>query len=104
MAHLEDGEIIVKVFDTIKDGKGLDLKDFLSIILPQTNPILKHLAETRRSSEYYNVLAPLPNQIVCMLALILMKEIDLLKYISTSLKILSSQPDFGKERLFNEIS
>jgi hypothetical protein len=34
MAHLEDGEIIVKAYDRIKDGKGLDLKDFLSIILP----------------------------------------------------------------------
>mmetsp|Transcript_19561 Transcript_19561/g.26431 ORF Transcript_19561/g.26431 Transcript_19561/m.26431 type:complete len:167 (-) Transcript_19561:1761-2261(-) len=71
-----DVEDILREYDGTQDST-LDFEEFSQLILPSTNPNLRHIASTRRFSPYFRTAKPICYEILSLLTRLLEKEMQL---------------------------
>jgi len=71
--RLSDAEDIVREYDGSQNN-ALDFEEFCQLVLPSTNPNLRHMASTRRFSPYFRPLAPIPYEVLSLFSRLLDKE------------------------------
>ena len=73
---MNDVEDIVREYDGTEDNM-LDFEEFSQLVLPSTNPNLRHIASTRRNSPYFRATAPIPYEVLSLFSRLLDKEMQL---------------------------
>ena len=71
--RISDAEDIVREYDGTQNTM-LDFDEFCQLVLPSTNPNLRHIASTRRFSPYFRESAPLPYEVISLFTRLLDKE------------------------------
>ncbi len=71
--RINDAEDIVREYDGTQNAM-LDFDEFCQLVLPSTNPNLRHIASTRRHSPYFRPNAPIPYEVLSLLSRLLDKE------------------------------
>lgn len=74
--RLSDADDIVREYDGTLD-RSLSFDEFCQLVLPSTNPDLRHMASTRRYSPYFRASQPLPYEVLSSFARLLEKEMQL---------------------------
>ena len=74
--RLADAEEIVREYDGTQD-RTLDFEEFCQLVLPSTNPNLRHMASTRRFSPYFRASAPISYEVLSLFTRLLDKEMQL---------------------------
>jgi len=74
--RIADVEDIVREYDGSQDNM-LDFEEFSQLVLPSTNPNLRHMAETRRFSPYFRASTPIPYEVLSLFSRLLDKEMQL---------------------------
>ena len=101
--RMQDVEDIIREYDGTQDNT-LDFDEFSQLILPSTNPNLRHIASTRRFSPYFRAAAPIPYEILSLLTRLLDKEMQLQRTRNDSKRQLTDCQDFVKIRAFDTIA
>ena len=102
-ARAEDAEDIVREYDGTQDGM-LDFDEFSQLVLPSTNPNLRHIATSRRFSPYFRASNPVPYEVLSAFGRLLDKEMQLQRAKAEQKRSLASCPDFVKVRCFDSIA
>lgn len=71
-----DADDIVREYDGTQNQM-IDFDEFSQLILPSTNPNLRHMASTRRYSPYFRATAPIPYEVLSLFGRLLDKEMQL---------------------------
>lgn len=74
--RISDADDIVREYDGTQN-RMLDFDEFTQLVLPATNPNLRHMAESRRHSPYFRASAPLPYEVLSLFGRLLDKEMQL---------------------------
>ena len=74
--RMSDVEEIMREYDGSQDNM-LDFEEFTQLVLPSTNPNLRHIATTRRFSPYYRAAVPISYEILSLFSRLLDKEMQL---------------------------
>lgn len=101
--RIVDSEDIVREYDGTQNNM-LDFDEFCQLVLPSTNPNLRHIASTRRFSPYFRESQPLPYEVLSLFTRLLDKEMQLQRQRSESKRQLAASPDFVKVRVFDSIA
>ena len=98
-----DADDIIKEYDG-NQNRRLDFDEFCQLVLPSTNPNLRHIATTRRFSPYYRATAPIPYEVLSLAGRLLDKEMQLHRNRCETARQLASCADFAKVRVFDSIA
>lgn len=101
--RMSDVEDIMREYDGSQDSM-LDFDEFSQLVLPSTNPNLRHIASTRRFSPYFRASAPIPYEILSLFSRLLDKEMQLQRQRNDSKRQLADCQDFIKVRAFETIA
>ena len=101
--RISDAEDIVREYDGTQN-RLLEFDEFCQLVLPCTNPNLRHMAESRRHSPYFRASAPLPYEVLSLFGRLLDKEMQLQRARNDAQRQLQSCPDFVKTRAFDTIA
>ena len=101
--RLQDADDIVREYDGTMNSE-LDFEEFSQLILPSTNPNLRHIASTRRHSPYFRATQPLPYEVLSLFSRLLDKEMLLQRNKNDAQRQLADSPDFVKVRVFDAIA
>lgn len=71
-----DADDIVREYDGTQNQM-IDFDEFCQLVLPSTNPNLRHMASTRRYSPYFRATAPIPYEVLSLFGRLLDKEMQL---------------------------
>lgn len=101
--RLCDAEDIVHEYDGTQNNM-LDFDEFCQLVLPSTNPNLRHMASTRRFSPYFRATAPIPYEVLSLFSRLLDKEMQLQRARNDLKRQLADCQDFVKVRVFDTIA
>lgn len=93
----------MREYDGTQDGM-LDFDEFSQLVLPSTNPNLRHIASSRRFSPYFRASAPVAYEVLSAFGRLLDKEMQLQRAKAEQKRSLASCPDFVKVRCFDSIA
>ena len=96
-------EAMINEFDS--EGRhSVDFDEFCQMILPAANSGLRDLAVKRRDSPYFRAHAPLPYEVISLVARLLDKELSFHRLRVESLQTIAKQEDFDRKKMFEQIS
>ena len=96
-------EAMISEFDS--EGRhSIDFDEFCQMILPAANSGLRDLAVRRRDSPYFRAHAPLPYEVISLVARLLDKELSFHRLRIESLQTIAKQEDFDRKKMFEQIS
>ena len=101
--HISDAVDIIREYDGSQDVE-LDFDEFCQLVLPSTNPNLRHMASTRRFSPYFRPTSPIPYEVLSLFSRLLDKEMGLHRTRNDSKRQLAACQDFVKVRAFESIT
>lgn len=101
--RLTDAEDIVREYDGTQN-RHLDFDEFCQLVLPSTNPPLRHTAQSRRYSPYYRVTEPIPYEVLGLFTRLLEREMQLQRARNETKRQLASCPEFVNIRAFDSIA
>lgn len=101
--RMVDADDIVREYDGTQNNM-LDFEEFCQLMLPSTNPNLRHMASTRRHSPYYKATTPVPYEVLSLFTRLMDKEMQLLRARAESKRQLASCQEFVKVRVFDSIA
>ena len=101
--RMTDADDIIREYDGTQNNQ-LDFDEFCQLVLPSTNPNLRHMASSRRYSPYYRVSEPLPYEVIGLFTRLIEREMQLQRARNETKRQLSSCHEFTKIRAFDAIA